>query len=112
MEGNSEQVALSRQSVDGHCPAAAIPAALGSDIRRAREVVRSHTECHTVEKMGKLVIYLAREVFFTEEILRASTVWGKRNYRPLDIDRLNAIITIMHEIAFANVPPADFNTDY
>ena len=117
LEGNSVQVALSRQSVDGHRPAAAIPAALGSaslesDIRRAREVVRSHTDCHTVEKMGKLVIYLAHEVFFTEEILRASTVWGKRNYRPLDIDRLNAIITVMHEIAFANVPPADFNTKY
>ena len=75
LEGNSVQVALSWQSVDGHRPAAAnIPATLGSashepDIRRAREVVSSHTECHTVEKMGKLVIYLAHEVFSTDCVL-------------------------------------------
>ena len=85
LEGNSAQVAMSQQSMDGYCSAAAnILAALGSaslesDIRRAREVVSSLTEFHMVEH-GKLVIYLAREVLFTEEILCASSAWRKRNY--------------------------------
>jgi hypothetical protein len=82
---------------------------LDSDIRRGREITRAHVECHSIEKMGKIIICLARQVFFNDEILRTSTVFGKRNFRPLESNRLNVLLTIVHEEIFRNVSPSDFN---
>ena len=64
---------------------------LQSDVKRARELAKSQKQLHSEEKVGTLVVLLARNVFFNDQILRSSTVFGKSTYNALNSDRLSSL---------------------
>ena len=97
--------------MDGGRPVAGLSetplSSLQSDVKRVMEIAKAPKKLHSEDKV---VVVLAREVFFTDQILHSSTVLGKSTYSALDSDRLNSLEKVVHDAVFPEMSPATFNS--
>ena len=89
-----------------------VPVSTSKGLLSIDEVLKKYKHLQTPEGMQKLVVKLAVEAVFGEEVLVRSTLTGKTHGIPLDEQKLESLQTVLRQAVYPELTAEVFKAGF